>query len=242
MCLHLCVVETVNRSSQINKPELAIDHRRGPRKGKRVGGWWGSSSSCTWCLFYRALCHSSLLISPWSVSLTYITSAFTHPHIIPNPYHSLTATLTFSHNLTIIIFIPLHPHPCIQYIHRIRCLHAPTYINTPSHAIFTPTQSHTVIRCPKEMESQVPPSHCHICCCSQNSMPYTPNTFLSDTLRAPQNSQPYFHVLLKSLEHIQLPRESYNVLAHPVYFPYFTSRIAEMLRRKMWLDQVHVIS
>lgn len=119
VCLHLCVGEIVNRSSQINKSELAIDHPRGPQKGKRVGR----------VMRLRLFLHvaPTLQSSPpllsasqltVSLPLTYITSAFTHSHVIHNPYNSLTTTLTFSHNVTIIIFILLHPHPCIQYIHR----------------------------------------------------------------------------------------------------------------------------
>lgn len=152
VCLHLCVVETVNRSSQIDKSELAIDHSRGLQKGKKVGRVMRLSFFLHGAPILQIQMPLLSAYQPMvSLSLPYITSAFTHSHIIHNPYNSLTTTLTFSHNLTIIIFMPLHPHPCIQYIHRIWCLHAPTYINTPSHPIITPTQSHTVILCPKEV-------------------------------------------------------------------------------------------
>lgn len=154
VCLHLCVAGTVSRSTQINEYESAIDHSRGLGKGRKAGGCCGSASSCLWCLLYRPLHHSSLLIRSPLVSLTLISplaQIFTYnPQLIHFPYNH-THTLLFSHNLIAIIFILLHPYPFIQYIHRTWCLHTPIYINTSNHPIFTPTQSHTVILRPKEV-------------------------------------------------------------------------------------------
>lgn len=45
-----------------------------------------------------------------SLPLTSITSALTHSYIIHNPYTSLITALSFSQNLSVIIFMPLHPH------------------------------------------------------------------------------------------------------------------------------------
>lgn len=61
-----------------------------------------------------------LCLSAHGRSPSHIYHLCTHSFMYnPQPvYFPYNLTLMFSHNLTTIIFIAFHPHPCIQYIHR----------------------------------------------------------------------------------------------------------------------------
>lgn len=128
-----------------------------------------------------------------------------HPCTGVFTYTSLATTLTFSHNVVVIISMPLYPHPCINTFIE---FDAYTQTLTETHPVtqhsllHNATLSYFVLR---KYSHKSPQSLSYVLLQPQLHTTSPFHAFLES-----HRIQSYFHVVLRSLEDIQLPRESYS--------------------------------
>lgn len=102
VCLHLCVMETVSRSSQISKSGLAIDHSREPHKGRKEGAGDTTQPLPANGTYFKDPSTTPLSLSAHDQSSSHINHLCIHtftynPQPIDFPYNN-THILTFDYN------------------------------------------------------------------------------------------------------------------------------------------------